>query len=109
MSACPNCGHVLAPAEPTVHRGELERQVGDVAIALQLRVAAEEDPHAAPRRLWMGFIAWRGYVWTRCRTRKAATCVYSGAALPAGAWAWRQLSEVRDRKLRVSADAWAHL
>lgn len=106
MSAtCPHCGGSLTVATTAKHRGELERQLGDAGRADALRREATATPDGPPRAIYMGFIAWRGYVWAKVRLRKPARCEYTNAEIPAGAWAWRQLSEVRDRDLRVSAEA----
>lgn len=112
MSAnCPHCGGALDA--PAAHRGELERQLGDATKAARLRERAQTREYACygdvAARLDAEFIAWRGYVWAKVRARKPATCCVSGAVIPAGGWAWRQLSEVRDRDLRVAAGVWAGL
>jgi hypothetical protein len=104
-ASCPHCGGALDA--PVAHRGELERQLGDPARAAMLRTWAQACP-GVPER-WGDFIAWRGYVWAKVRVRKGACCCVTLAEIPPGAWAWRQLSEVRDRDLRVSVEAWAHL
>lgn len=108
MTACPHCGGALGAPSSNVHRGELERQTGDQQLAHELRERAA-GVGEKPIRISAEFIAWRGYVWAKVRLRKAAACVATGVGLPAGAWAYRQLSEVRDRDLRVSADAWKSL
>jgi len=99
-------------AAPSAHRGELERQLGDPALAAALRERAQDAhrTHGQSVRLaGTEFVAWRGYVWARCRLRKSATCVVTGALMPPGSAAYRQLSEMRDRYLRVSAEAWSGL
>lgn len=109
-ACCPHCGGALP--SPSAHRGELERQLGDVNQARELRQRAADADHAhgqAVRLAGTDFIAWSGYVWAKIRTRKAATCRVTGAELPAGSWAWRQLSDVADREWRVSVDAWGDL
>ncbi|MFD3263171.1 hypothetical protein [Phenylobacterium ferrooxidans] len=110
MKACPHCGGELSA--PAAHRGELERQLGDASAAANLRErarSADGNHGKAVRLADTEFVAWRGYVWAKVRVRKAGTCCISAAAIPPGAWAWRQLSEVRDRDDRVHADAWADL
>lgn len=107
MTCCPNCGHDLGGDR---HRSELERQLGDAARAHSLRRQAIEMKGDWATVLVSGerrFMAWRGYVWAKVRVRKPATCAVSFLEIPAGAWAWRQLSEVKDRDLRVAAEVWA--
>lgn len=99
MTACPTCGH--DPAEK--HRGELERQFP--TFAQQIRAEAErtgEDPQA----IGQGLIGWRGLAWQRVRLRKGSVCIRTARDLQPGDWAWRQLSEVRNRDHRVADDAW---
>lgn len=108
---CPHCGGDLPAAAPGAHRGELERQTGDAGLAntLRARAKAADEARAGALRLDPNFIAWRGYVWTRCYTRKAAKCEITGVEIRIGAAAYRQLSEVRDRDLRVDAGLWDDL
>lgn len=106
---CPNCKEWVE-VEPVKHRGELERQLGDVEHAGLLRFRADvKFGREEAFRLDENFIAWKGYVWAKVRVRKPAKCIVSGAAIAPGAWAWRQLSEVENRDWRVSVDAWSHL
>lgn len=112
MKTCPHCGGVLLTEPVSTHRGELERQLGDVVAAANLRErarSADASHGKAVRLADTAFVAWRGYVWAKVRVRKAGKCCISAAVIPPGAWAWRQLSEVRDRDDRVHADVWAAL
>lgn len=105
---CPNCGHAIEA--PAAHRGELERQLGSAALAESLMRSAKLAPGDAAVPLEAGgrrFVAWRGLVWATCRLRKPAKCAVTGADLAPGEHAWRQLSEVKGREVRVSAAAWS--
>lgn len=97
-----------APPAPTAHRGELERQLGDPARAADLMRRARAAGHG-PVRLDEKYIAYIGLVWTKVRLRQPAVCEISLIDLPPGEWAYRQLSEVSGRTMRVAADLWAGL
>jgi hypothetical protein len=97
-------------SEPPVHRDELSRQCGDPEHARVLRrIAACLPKQDLVTRIDKVFVAWRGMVWASVNIRKPAVCVVTGAAIPPGASAWRQLSEVKGRDERVSAAAWEGL
>lgn len=103
-ATCPHCGGALGG--PAVHRSELERQLGDAGRAADLRDRAQRVNKLTGVPLGDGFYAYMGYVWAKCRIRKPAKCFMTGHEIPAGGMAYRQLSEVKDRDLRIAADWW---
>lgn len=99
MTACPTCGH-----DPDRRfKNELEMQHPTRAAELQRAAdACGEDPQA----IGYGCVGWRGLVWDRVTLRKPSVCIRTAKPLAAGAPAWRQLSEVKNRNHRVADDAW---